>query len=313
MSSSQEFIDFMIGGSKKNNKDISPSRNEDTPQRIPTVGTPSITSPSMFLRTPTSGKEGQQLQLVSSSSYTLLQKAFVQSMMEWIDMDDQLYNIIQSVINLRERIWSTSQLLEKSSSFIDAPGTGTSTVSSSWKQYGYRNYGHSSVSPNFLNANDLQCTIDHNLQHHERMIREIRSILSLMNVLQEKMSRRYDELYQTSCMDIPMYERRGGNIASFLSLNDCETLLLSMARELYRKQILALQIINSSTVDGLLSTEDIATFTTQTVRIDRTVEDATLHPRDLAQKCSLLWPWTSRESYLWLHRNRIQEILAHYK
>jgi hypothetical protein len=63
----------------------------------------------------------------------------------------------------------------------------------------------------------------------------MRHLISSVNNVQEKMSRRFDELYRADLLE--------------LGVKNIQILLVSMAKELYRKQCLVLQIFNSSTVD----------------------------------------------------------------
>jgi hypothetical protein len=79
----------------------------------------------------------------------------------------------------------------------------------------------------------------------------MRHLISSVNNVQEKMSRRFDELYRADLLELGVknIQNRSCDVAELLSVDVCQILLVSMAKELYRKQCLVLQIFNSSTVD----------------------------------------------------------------
>jgi hypothetical protein len=301
MSTSQEFIDFMVGnnktGKKKNKIHIDTTRPS-------TVFTPnSFVTPNRNTEFPSPSVRKIHPQ---KSSYVIIVKAFSQAMIEWIEIDDQIGNIMQSVTNLRERIWHTSQLLN----VMATAETVTSTMTSSWKQGGYRSDRSCHL---VLQAKDLQLTVDHNLQHHERMIREMRHLISSENNIQEKLSRRFDELYRADVFELGVKSNlnRSCDTMELLSVEFCQILLVSMAKELYRKQCLVLQILNTSTVDSLLSTEDrnVTTMLPSTKNTTTETNDPIRNPRLVAQRCSSQWSWSSKSSYLFVYVKQIKEIL----
>jgi hypothetical protein len=125
------------------------------------------------------------------------------------------------------------------------------------------------------------------------MIREMRHLISSVNHVQEKMSRRLDELYRADLLELGVknIQNRSCDVAELLSVDVCQILLVSMAKELYREQCLVLQNFNSSTVDSLLSTDD-SSVTTMLPSIKNTttetnqLNDPNLNLRLVAQRCT---------------------------
>jgi hypothetical protein len=278
MAASQEYIDFMLGNKATSKRRLSSSPAHDTPSGKPDR-TSNVASPRAL------------------SSVRSIQKAYVLTLVEWIELDDQLYSIVLSISNLRDRIWHTSRLLNETSTYI------ASKIFSSWKQFGYRSELAFSSFGFRITTNDLDMAIDHSLLHHERMIRELRHRISAMNTLQEKLGRRYDELYRAASAS----ELQSDALTSkSLSINTFQELFISTAKELYRKQTMVTQIIETAAVDSLLSrTEERATNSST---LFTCMEDPDRNPRQVAQKCCTQWPREHRESHVHMHVAQMKEL-----
>jgi hypothetical protein len=284
MSASQEYIDFMLGKKTTSKRHASSSPAHFTPPAKPERNS-SISSP-----------RGQ-------SSVRSIQKAFVLTLMEWLELDDQIYGIVLSTSNLRDRIWHTSRMLNEmantASPFLES--------SSSWKKFGYQSEDAPSSFGSRLTKDDLDMAMDHSLLHHERMMRELRHRISSLNIVQEKLGRRYDELY------------RAASAVEFISdtltdkapsVNKCQELLISAAKELYRKQSLGKQIIETAVMDSLLCATDEGTTNSTTLLAGMEEEDR--NPRQVAQECCTLWPREHQMSHLYGHVSHLKELLLQY-
>lgn len=284
MAASQEYIDFMLGSKTKSklHSSSSPSHFTPPPERSSNVSSPK-----------------------AQSSLQSIQKAFVLVLVEWIELDDQLYSIILSISNLRDRIWHTSRMLHDLSTTTISPMLESSIT---WKQFGYRSDNASSFTSigNKLSTDDLNMAMDHSLQHHERMIRELRHRISSMNTLQEKMGRRYDELYRA---EAALHFQSDALAYKAPSINDLQELLISTAKELYRKQAMVVQICETAVVDSLLYFTDDATAN---VTFRAGVGNPDRSPRKVAQKCSEQWPREHHVSYIHGHLSLLNELLLQY-
>ena len=105
------------------------------------------TTPSSASKHRDNARSSQSPMLSSPRRSTLVgsaavqQKAFVKTLLDWLETDETLQQVMQSVANLRERVWHTSQLLLLQ---VRAKTTTTHTAASAtqqqslWKHCGYR-------------------------------------------------------------------------------------------------------------------------------------------------------------------------------
>ena len=266
---SQEIIDFMLG--RKNSGSLK-SGNPDV-----VVGPSNHASPRLVQSPGSSIKKAQAVAF-----------SFAKTMVnEWLETDDTLQEVVQSISGLRERLWHTSQALatvrEREEIAV-------------WKRSGYRGpHG----ADGLLTEDDLQLALDHSLRQHERMMHALRRSLSTLHQAQEALGRRLDEYHRLADFDLSDTKQ------FILSLEECQSLFVALASELYRKQVLAEEILDS-VLDQLLF-HDIATVTAV-----MPIDGENRNPRRLARLCSERWSRHHEQSFLVEHNavlNRLRQQL----
>lgn len=257
--SSQEILDFMLGKKSMATTTIaaaSPPTNR-TPQKA--------TSPRKT-----------ELQKKRSRVSAAFHKTFI----DWLETDDTLLQILQSITNLRERIWETSKRLWKRR--IEEEEETYNLLG----KHGYR--GNRSIC---LTVADLELTLDHGLRQHERMQSSLRKLLSSLSQTQDALGRRLDEYYRFTLEEDPLDENRNG----ILSREECRFLFAATAQELFRKQSMAEEVFESSNNALLYSEGQQRGYGTE-------------EPRHVARLLSRRWPRTHKDSYMVEYSQLIQRI-----
>uniref|UniRef100_A0A7S0F7D1 Uncharacterized protein n=1 Tax=Craspedostauros australis TaxID=1486917 RepID=A0A7S0F7D1_9STRA len=256
----QSFQDFMLGRSS-------------APGSPPAVST-SLPSPS------SSANRQQQQRKRNQKQTGSVFKAFVGRLEEWTQLDDQMFDILQSIHNLRTRLaWEQQQLKQlrvqnlMSTAAQQLPAeavAGTRTnetppchgflqanamaVMSSTPQRPTTN----DISPTALTEDDVSMAYNADLRRHERMITLLRSQMGSLSQIQDAMGRRLDEwmsfeMESAAFMDDGSHgniEAPPGSAANYrLRLSHCERIFAHTSKELFRKQILAQRLFDS--YDGL--------------------------------------------------------------
>jgi hypothetical protein len=290
---SQEIVDFMLGGGTKSTR----------PTATPSAKTLSPRSP------PFAAQDRQRGVII---------KAMIQSVLTWLDHDDTACQLVHSIANLRDRVWSTSQMLvhlqRQGDSRAPSHGSICITLEPSWKQFGYRSGGvgtHGSgtslsESDRYLNADDLNMTLDHGLQQHERMLALLRRTMAALSTALDAMGRRLDELYRHDLAGHGSYDMALNTVdphrSRLLSLDNWNNLFTATSNELYRKQKLTEQVLDSSVAEGLLMSS-----VADNDGLEPTHSNAT-NPRRVAHLCGTTWSRTHQESHLYNHGHLLKEI-----
>jgi hypothetical protein len=260
MASSREIIEFMTTGGGVGSKKI-PS---------PVVAKDARKSSSS---SPVNKK--RYLPALQAYSVVLAQR--------WLETDDQLGAVVNSIANLRLRLWETSRLLH------EAKEKGRNG-SAPWKTFGYREDRRRDSC--LQDVADLEMTLDHDLLQHERMLSVLRKQIAALGQAQDMLGRRLDDLYvqQHAAEEEEEEGTEEETLMLLLWLDECQLVFAGTARELYRKQRLAEQILGS--VENRL----LAPFDDEDVVSEDT--DEGLLPHRLAQRCSDQWSRTHKDSYL---------------
>jgi hypothetical protein len=174
----------------------------------------SSTTPSATPRT--KNTPGSSTKKTFSKRYGPIVKAFQGRLQEWKDSDDQLFQVLNSIVNLRNRIWWESKGLASLKN-QDKPWSGHRAT---------RN------QRNFLTGSDMELALEHDLLQHERMLAYTRSLVSAMGSSLDAMGRRLEEFYHQP--DIPPE-----------ILEKTLTVYHFLGEELYRKQLLVNQVLDS--------------------------------------------------------------------
>jgi hypothetical protein len=266
---SQEIVDFMLGrksGGATSNGDPTTIQRNNGPSGV-VVG--SNVSPR--LQSPGSAKKVQSVAF--SFAKTLVN--------EWLETDDTLQEVVQSISGLRERLWHTSQALAAFKEREELAG---------WKRFGYRG---GNGAETVLTRDDLQLALDYDLRQHERMMHALRRSLSTLHQAQEALGRRLDEYHRLVDFDL------SNNYRFILSLEECQSLFVASASELYRKQALADEILDS--VHNLLLFHD-------SERALMTIDAENPDPRRLARRCSERWSRHHEQSFLVEHNAILDKL-----
>jgi len=218
----QSYQDFMLGRAGGGSGNVATPTSSATQQQSPSSKNNSPSKKS------TTRRQQQQ------------QRAFLGRLQEWIQLDEDIYRIVQSIHNLRKRIaWSQQYL---------------GSVGEKEHQFGFTN--NVMVSPaadamvtmfgsSALLEEDVRMAYSADLRRHERMIAMLRSNMGTLSQTQDAMGRRLDELMTW------MYEvESGADLLDNMYSPDersqqCEQAFVMLSNELYAKQMLARKLFDS--------------------------------------------------------------------
>lgn len=331
---SQDIIDFMLRGKKAAASDRPDPSPGGVPETRPINSGSKNSASKSSSPSPRKAAQQQQHAAAAVQQSSAACKAFARNLVDWLETDETAHQVVRSLANLRERIWHTSKLLlllllRRGGAVMALRRQNHHPRQENSKQqqqhgfygYGYRwDRGRDTATSSTLNADDLEMALDHDLQQHERMLVQLRRVLSALGLTQEALSRRVDELYRVEIMteNYYYYSGSGGLLSSSeqqqqqrvssISLADCHGLFTATAKELYRKQMLAEQVLESATSDGLFYRDDDDDRNNEE---DEGGEDV---PRRIAHRCSTQWSRTdSAESHLIEYAALLQEMLQNAK
>lgn len=245
---------------------------------------------------PTRGNTAKQ----QTRRHHALVKAFQQALTSWLSVDDQLLLVVGSIENLRRRCYLTNRMLVEESSndenlFDSRP---------SWKECGYR----SCNVHNTLPSDSLQDTLTDELLQHEKMSTAARRLMSQLSAEQDAVGRRLDDLLvfhvdHSLAIDNPCCDSHSGTLRAKMheTVEECQHLFLAAASEVFRKQLLVQQLLDS-TNDSLLYNQQDDNSSGPWKRD----KDA----RRTARKCADQWPRTSVSSPLFPYRHLLESILT---
>ena len=275
-------------------------------------------------------------------------KSYYQTVIEWVEIDQQqIYPTLQSILNLRQRLYHTyqySSLLSPPSidddddNDVHGPSSKSISASSSlpvveWSNNGYRHRTKDTAKKSYvggtLNYDDIQLTIQNNLQHHERMTVQLRHLMSELSDMTNRMSRRYDDLYHAACASMDSVVDPRTTLDVWSAMDDCQILYITFAKELYRKQTLITQMIDtpillvssssssshgSNDVLGATNDEsnDHLTHDEEAVADENNTERQE-RPIRIAKQCTLTWSYSSKCSYFYPLREFVQDCIERYQ
>lgn len=271
----RSFEQFMIGGGSaaSNNASTPAQQSESNKNKSPL---------STNKRKPSFHKLAQHVQ----TPIDAFLKIFVN---EFLHEDDQLRLMVESIADLRERIFLISRK-QKWDEISNARHTA-----SGWASQGFR--GRDGMD--YLQANDLDMAMSHSLQSHERMLSSLRQGMSRIASIVETLGRRLDDVMEHFA------SFRGHSVVPgerdlFLQVlesvgNQVETCLefyRAVAFEVYRKQC-SVQSLVDSAQDGLFfsedSTMDVTTGADETLQKEKS-------GKYVASIASLKWSRSNKES-----------------
>jgi hypothetical protein len=180
---------------------------------------------------------------------------------DWLQVDDNLHDVISSIANLRGRIAMENRLLAKKDCLKLWDGHGYhSTKSSLWRE-------------------DVELALSHDLLQHEKMMGGARTLLASLSEAEEALGRRLEEL-MLHLLEMKQCVPLWTSVADRLQQVFCD-----LAMELYRKQVLVRSLLDSVTDDLLVAKDEESVY-------------ADVNPRRVADKCCQEWPRGSKKSHV---------------
>ena len=245
------------------------------------LGTKSNREVEETIRTPSPSKTTSSQQVLQKTirKYHQVIKAFEGALArDWLEVDDNLAQVMQSIANLRHRCWHASRLLSSQEEEED-----DDDEMKPWQGQGYRK---AERKASYLNRDDLELALSHDLLQHERMMAGARRLLLSLQQAQEALGRRLEELLLFHMEASTIIEETDSSLLN--KVDECQHLYCTTASELYRKQAMAEQVLKSAN-DSLLYQETKGEY------------EESPSPLLIAQRCADKWPRTHKESNLLDH------------
>jgi hypothetical protein len=226
---------------------------------------------------------------------TVLRRKYAECVQEWIHIDDQLQQVMDSIAHLRDRILVSSRWIQKQQQSQQqqqpekhgarsSGDDGTKKIDSSWKTFGFRHQPPPQQPQNcgsfegigvFLEVHDLELALSHELLQHEQMLSLARTLLFSLSTTLDTMSRRFDEwivweldvataaaasaLVSTSTSTSTRMTRHeklsafaSSNPIPSLSVTDAQNAYVFLGQDLYRKQGLVQQVLDTARQENLI-------------------------------------------------------------
>jgi hypothetical protein len=156
-------------------------------------------------------------------------RAFQGRLQEWKDLDNQLDAVLDSIVNLRDRIWWETKHLQELSS------------AKPWQGSGFRSTSRFTTT---LRRDDVQLALTHDLLQHEKMLTSSRTLITSLAQAQDAMGRRMDE-WMMMDLEEPLSDQGQA------TLEQAQGVYVFLAKELHRKQELVKRVLDSCH-DGLV-------------------------------------------------------------
>eukprot|EP00553_Chaetoceros_curvisetus_P001571 CAMPEP_0204627826 /NCGR_PEP_ID=MMETSP0717-20131115/14381_1 /ASSEMBLY_ACC=CAM_ASM_000666 /TAXON_ID=230516 /ORGANISM="Chaetoceros curvisetus" /LENGTH=318 /DNA_ID=CAMNT_0051644195 /DNA_START=332 /DNA_END=1288 /DNA_ORIENTATION=+ len=223
---------------------------------------------------------------------------------EWLDIDDQGYQVVKSIAGIRKRLPSEHKLLRQFRDVVvqkkDWACHGTRQVliaSKGEEEEEEEDYerGKGAAAPGLglLSEEDVELALSHDLMQHEKMMSGLRSLFAQLSECHEALFRMLDEMTQhhLECSesfhwdDLPPSFRRASSLEGLMG-----DLLAMFSLELYRKQCMVHQVLDRVQDDLLRNTKKGGGGRED----DSEWEDLT--PQGVVDRCCRLWPKDCSES-----------------
>jgi len=223
---------------------------------------------------------------------------------EWMDLDDQLEQVVSSMAGIRSRLPMESCLLDR---FTDKAKKNEWACAGNNQVLLTNELDQVKINNNqlFMKEEDVLLAISHDLLQHEKMMECLRSLFANLSDCHEALSRTLDGLMKHHlqvCEELLLYEeseheshitssslRRAMDLVNLLN----ET-FGDLSLELHRKQILV-SLIFESVKDDLFR-EDVSMDQNNLNEVEFGLEN--LGPSKVMFKISRQWPRTSKWSQM---------------
>ncbi len=241
----------------------------------------------------------------AEKTYLYIFKRFMNRIKDdWLDIDDQAYQVVKSIAGIRRRLPSENKMLRQ---FKDVM-----VQKKSWACHGIRralvvakgeeekngDYECSSGAHvagfGLLTEEDIELALSHDLMQHEKMMSGLRSLFAQLSDCHEALMRMLDEMnkHHLDCSesfywgDLPPSFHRAASLEGLMS-----DLLAMLSLELYRKQCMVHEVLEKVKDDILRNSKSGAGGGRED---DSEWEDLT--PQGVVDRCCRLWPKGCLES-----------------
>lgn len=129
---------------------------------------------------------------------------------EWFDLDDQAYQVVESIVGIRTRLPMHARLLKQSTQDEEDGGSNfdiegyNGMDGKKWKNNGYNNrfYNRGERKNIHLLREDIQSALSHDMIQHEKMLAALRGLLANISECHEMILRICDEMtrYHFDCL-----------------------------------------------------------------------------------------------------------------
>lgn len=244
-------------------------------------------------------EEGRKMKLQAEikkaeKTYWLIFKRFMNRIKDdWIDIDDQAYQVVKSIAGIRRRLPSENKMLLQFKDVV--------VQKQSWACYGIRlalvvakdeeeveeKKGDGTLRLGLLTEEDIELALSHDLMQHEKMMSGLRSLLAQLYDCHEALIRMLDEMcnHHLDCsesfnwVDLPPSFHRAASLEGLMS-----DILAMLSLELYRKQCMVHEVLEK-VKDDLLQNHNKGTGEGR--EDDSEWEDLT--PQNVVDRCCKLW------------------------
>ena len=275
-------------------------------------------------------QQQQQMKKAEKKYWQLSDKVHRIIREEWLDLDDQAYQVVQALEGIRTRLPMHARLLKLFQQDRHEHGVGVDTTSNDndadvdgkcWKNHGFHhNIRNKNTKANAcLSGEDVQNALSHDMIQHEKMLAALRGLFANLSECHEMILRSLDEItkYHLDFLE----EFRNNNVElklelelelevkvefepSFLkasgSVGIMRDVIAMLSNELYRKQCMVHMILDS-VEDELMEDVGSGSYSDGAkgevgagVGVGGEWED--LSPKDVVQRCCMMWPRESKDS-----------------
>jgi hypothetical protein len=236
---------------------------------------------------------------------------------QWMDIDDQTLQVVQSISGIRQRLPITMKLLNRYQDNITIIQPFNNN--SEWKNHAYN---QNLISPQlqstkmFLQKEDVELALSHDLLQHEKMMKGLRNLFANLSEMHEALSRTLGEMMKHHLLqqeeqkynylhhlhqrnDFYLLETSIKSYFESTSLVDLITDLFHLlSLELYRKQTMVQLIIKSADDRLLLPIHEQKMDSQFDIDDDDDGNDLSSGPKKIVDLCVKKWPMSSDESFI---------------
>lgn len=257
----------------------------------------------------------QEVKRAEKRYYQFFQKIGRVIQEEWLDIDDQAYQVVEAIKGIRNRLPRAVRLLGRMRDVVQKD---------EWARHGFNQVFVGSIDKrgsDFISAfgscgsngidsydsiqeQDIELALSHDLVQHEKMMEALRGLFANLSKCHEALLRNLDEMtkHHLECMDefggmdvVGLDSNRDGGGDTGIGLQKVLPLvglmndaMAMLSLELYRKQCLVHMILETSK-DELIQCLDGE-------RLHDGVDGADMSPQKAVHRCCTVWKRQCKES-----------------